>query len=192
MREEGDAMKGKRMSALSIETVYIAFRYVTYLVLLIAFLFWMKKGMYFGFVLAFLLAITAIYFYFQFRNTEIYHLYHSTNKVLYEKLLAVFQQKKKDILTCEKVEKGFFILEDNEGIRFGYYLPYGRKGSKRLYRIKSYVEELESLTDKHNVDCPILIMDNKAEFNVRLLKKIHPEYNFEFRDRQFICRYMIL
>lgn len=184
-------MRKMRMDAMSIETAYLAFRYCTYVVILIALLFWMKKGMYFGFVLAFLMAATTAYFYFQFRNTKIYHLYHSTNKDLFEDLLSAYQSQNKHILTSGRTEKGFFILEDNQGIRFGYYLPFGRKGTKQLFRIRSYVEELECLTDKYDADYPVLIMDDKAELKILLFHRLHPEHQFELWKRRSVCQYAI-
>lgn len=184
-------MRKMRVDAMSIETAYLAFRYCTYVVILIALLLCMKKRMYFGFVLAFLLAVITVYFYFQFRNTEICHLYHSTNKDLFEDLLSVYRSQGKHILASGRAEKGFFILEERQGIRFGYYLPFGRKGAKRLYRIRSYVEELECLTDKYDADYPVLIMDDKVEPKILLFHRLHPEYHFELWKRRSVCQYAI-
>lgn len=184
-------MRKLRMDAMFIETAYLAFRYCTYLVMMIALLLWMKKGMYFGFMLAFLLAATTTYFYFQFRNTKIYHLYHSTNKDLFEDLLSAYQSQNKHILASGRTENGFFILEDKEGIRFSYYLPFGRKGTKRLNKIRSYVEELECLTDKYDADYPVLIMDDKNELKIQFFQRLHPEHQFELWKRRSVCQYAI-
>lgn len=184
-------MRKLRMDAMSIETAYLAFRYCTYLVMMIALLLWMKKGMYFGFMLAFLLAATTTYFYFQFRNTKIYHLYHSTNKDLFEDLLSAYQSQNKHILASGRTENGFFILEDKEGIRFSYYLPFGRKGTKRLNKIRSYFEELECLTDKYDADYPVLIMDDKNELKIQFFQRLHPEHQFELWKRRSVCQYAI-
>ena len=184
-------LEEKRKNEAFVEAVFLGLRYITYLVLLAAVLLWLKQGMYFGFVLAFSLLVITVYSNLKFRNTKIYRLYHSTNKDLFKNLLLVYSQNK-NIVTYGTTEEGFFMLEETRGIRFEYYLPYGRRKVKHLYKIKSYVEDMEYLTDKYNADYSVFIMEDKIEFKIWLFRKMHPEYNFELWSRRSACQYAAL
>lgn len=175
-------MKTRKLNA---ELAYLFLRYITCVVFLIS---CFRKGSLFEFISIILLTGVTAGLYLRFRHTELYRLYHCSNRDFFEELLSYFKRNGKKT-ECGKADRGFYIFEEDQEIRIVYYLPFQRKRAKSFRRIRQFAEDMNDLAVKYDVDYLILILDTRMEWYIRIFQGFHPECpSIEFWERRSVSR----